>query len=617
MKHRFFLVLAVSLLFITTASATAENTLTNPHCYTDSPDDTADHVTVDNLLLAASANADSALGHAADIKIHGALARAANGSVAVLAADAGNDRCGTATDATVDDEWDEFYPVATGDLTGDGADDLLLSTGRIGTDSRPLMYPFPIDGTGVTTVGMSGNSGEVDGWMAVKSAGSSGTDASESEDDVHVAGWQSVTIPGKSVEQDSYREGDDAEYERKTWGHPSFDDLEMERGVKPGDTKLHDWFVKDYDPPELDASADGDMAARSDDGGTNAIDPETVDDIQALLAGKADAARKEIAVKMQDEEGNTQTQWELVAGLSGGGDTVGGLVGSSTHPDADDDSDDSGAQSSGGTDEQERGITINVLLEDADGDGTPDNLKLARAGGSPLDRAFIDTTTKALRGDGGDQVSDRMVDEYVRPGDGNGSDDDAPAVDRHGPMKTGRFEVVPAPDWWSHNDTDNTVVPGWMADAAQLADEQYTPDALPGVAKRVMAERMLIEIAPADKKIDKKHKLAVETSSDGDIRRVALVDDEDAFDEQAKIKTDAAAVQMIMDADQPGQMATAAYRNDYITVQGAGLGNTIKYGVMNALGKLGMSLGLVGASGDDALAEEELQVAYDKMVRTE
>lgn len=114
-----------------------------------------------------------------------------------------------------------------------------------------------------------------------------------------IEGWQEVTIPGKSIEQDEYREGNDAEYEKKTWGQPSFDDLEMERGVKPGDTKLHDWFedvragradegrreisirvmdqrgtprdgwdftgawIKAYDPPELDASADGDMATES------------------------------------------------------------------------------------------------------------------------------------------------------------------------------------------------------------------------------------------------------------------------------------------------------------------------------------------------------------------
>lgn len=93
-------------------------------------------------------------------------------------------------------------------------------------------------------------------------------------DDVEVKGWQSVTIPGKSIEQDSYREGNDAEFEKKTWGQPSFDDLEMERGVKPGATELHDW-IKD------------------------------------MQAGKADESRKEIAVKLLNEEGQVEINWEF------------------------------------------------------------------------------------------------------------------------------------------------------------------------------------------------------------------------------------------------------------------------------------------------------------------
>jgi len=93
-------------------------------------------------------------------------------------------------------------------------------------------------------------------------------------DDIAVAGWQTVTIPGISVEQGSYREGNDPDYEKKTWGQTTFDDLEMERGVKPGDTKLYDW-IKD------------------------------------VQAGKADSGRKEITVKMLDEEGEMQIQWEF------------------------------------------------------------------------------------------------------------------------------------------------------------------------------------------------------------------------------------------------------------------------------------------------------------------
>jgi phage tail-like protein len=118
-------------------------------------------------------------------------------------------------------------------------------------------------------------------------------------DDVEVPGWRSVTIPGSSTEKGEYREGDEPDYERQLWGQTTFDDLEMERGVKPGDTAIFDWrqsvmegrvdegrkelavvlmdeegqprirwefqeaWVKDYDPPELDASADGDVATES------------------------------------------------------------------------------------------------------------------------------------------------------------------------------------------------------------------------------------------------------------------------------------------------------------------------------------------------------------------
>jgi phage tail-like protein len=93
-------------------------------------------------------------------------------------------------------------------------------------------------------------------------------------DDVAVAGWQSVTIPGKSVEQGEYREGDDADYEKKTWGQVTYDDLEMERGFSPDGSELHDWM-------------------------------------QAIEAGKADSGRKEIAVVLKNEEGDPQIQWEF------------------------------------------------------------------------------------------------------------------------------------------------------------------------------------------------------------------------------------------------------------------------------------------------------------------
>jgi phage tail-like protein len=117
--------------------------------------------------------------------------------------------------------------------------------------------------------------------------------------DVEVPGWRSVTIPSSSTEQGEYREGNEPDYEKKIWGQTTFDDLEMERGVQPGDTAIYDWrqsvrqgsvdagrkdvavvlmdeegepqirweftgcWIKEYSPPELDASADGDTATES------------------------------------------------------------------------------------------------------------------------------------------------------------------------------------------------------------------------------------------------------------------------------------------------------------------------------------------------------------------
>jgi len=118
-------------------------------------------------------------------------------------------------------------------------------------------------------------------------------------DDVEVPGWRSVTIPSSSTEAGEYREGDEPDWEKKIWGQTTFDDLEMERGVQPDDSRIFDWreqvrmgnldegrkevavvlmdeegrsqirwefqgaWIKEYHPPELDASADGDVATES------------------------------------------------------------------------------------------------------------------------------------------------------------------------------------------------------------------------------------------------------------------------------------------------------------------------------------------------------------------
>jgi hypothetical protein len=86
-------------------------------------------------------------------------------------------------------------------------------------------------------------------------------------DDSEIKSWKTITIPSisveLSVEQGSYREGNEATYEVKLWGQPTYD-VEMERGVKSGD------IIVEYEN-----------------------------------AGKADAGRKEIAVKLQpDSDGD-------------------------------------------------------------------------------------------------------------------------------------------------------------------------------------------------------------------------------------------------------------------------------------------------------------------------
>ena len=91
-------------------------------------------------------------------------------------------------------------------------------------------------------------------------------------DDVEVSGWQTVTIPGISTESDTYREGDDSEYQQQLWGQTSYDDLEMVRAMT--DTTVYDWQRK-------------------------------------IIQGKVDEGRKTVAVTLQNEEGGDEIRWEF------------------------------------------------------------------------------------------------------------------------------------------------------------------------------------------------------------------------------------------------------------------------------------------------------------------
>ncbi|MDZ7730393.1 MAG: phage tail protein [Natrialbaceae archaeon] len=93
-------------------------------------------------------------------------------------------------------------------------------------------------------------------------------------DDVEVAGFQRVTLPSSRTETSEYREGDESEYERRTWGQMTFAPLTLERGFSPGTTELYDWR-------------------------------------EAIRMGNIDQGRKEITVTLMDAEGQPQIEWQF------------------------------------------------------------------------------------------------------------------------------------------------------------------------------------------------------------------------------------------------------------------------------------------------------------------
>lgn len=132
-------------------------------------------------------------------------------------------------------------------------------------------------------------------------------------EDVQVPGWFRVELPAQRLATTEYREGHEPEQDRQLWGRTEYDDLTMVRGVEPATAgnsvipgegapagmKLFDWFKKarqgklaearkkvtvqvfnesgpqgapvakwvfekawpkEYSPPDLDASARGEIA---------------------------------------------------------------------------------------------------------------------------------------------------------------------------------------------------------------------------------------------------------------------------------------------------------------------------------------------------------------------
>lgn len=87
--------------------------------------------------------------------------------------------------------------------------------------------------------------------------------------DTEIAGFTHVTIPSSTTS-----DGSDSEYETKTWGQTTYDDLVLERAIIPGDSQLRDWRDE-------------------------------------VVMGKAETAPKPVAVTLEDEDGNPQITWEF------------------------------------------------------------------------------------------------------------------------------------------------------------------------------------------------------------------------------------------------------------------------------------------------------------------
>ncbi|MEF8894482.1 phage tail protein [Halodesulfurarchaeum sp.] len=115
---------------------------------------------------------------------------------------------------------------------------------------------------------------------------------------IEIPGFRYIDLPSRSTEQGEYREGNDTN-EKKVWGQTTWEDLKMERSLAPGSSELLDWrraveagkadegrkeiavvlmnesgeakirwefsnaWITEYGPPELDATADGDVAIES------------------------------------------------------------------------------------------------------------------------------------------------------------------------------------------------------------------------------------------------------------------------------------------------------------------------------------------------------------------
>ena len=93
-------------------------------------------------------------------------------------------------------------------------------------------------------------------------------------DGIQIGGFRRVEIPTQRTEQVEYREGNDPTHDRALGGKTVYDDLILERGSKQENSEMFDWR-------------------------------------QTVVQGNVDKARKEIAVILQDEQGESHLRWNF------------------------------------------------------------------------------------------------------------------------------------------------------------------------------------------------------------------------------------------------------------------------------------------------------------------
>ncbi len=63
-------------------------------------------------------------------------------------------------------------------------------------------------------------------------------------DGIATSGFSGVGLPPAAIQESEYREGNNPPQNQKLWGQSEYDDLTLERGVRPDEPALYEWFKK-------------------------------------------------------------------------------------------------------------------------------------------------------------------------------------------------------------------------------------------------------------------------------------------------------------------------------------------------------------------------------------